>query len=306
MMNVKKLHTLSGHKDCVYALTESPVKPGHVYSGAGDGMVVEWSLDEPEVGKLIARVDASVYAISFHSHNNTLIIGQNYDGLHLIDAESYKKHSSLKMTDKAIFDIASYGKYILVADGGGTVTIVDAEALAVKKHLKASDKSARCIAVNEALGEVAVGYSDNSIRIFHLDDFSPKKHIDAHKNSVFTLKYTPDNQFLLSGSRDARLNIWSVKEDYTLYNSIVAHLYCINHIAFRKDALWFATASVDKSIKIWRTADFKLLKVLDKARHAGHGTSVNKLVWTGHQNQLISCSDDRSLSIWEIHMMQKI
>lgn len=306
MMNVKKLHTLTGHKDCIYALSENPIKEGYIYSGAGDGMVVEWSMHDPEVGKLIARVDASVYAICFHPFNNTLIIGQNYDGLHLVDAENYKKHSSLKMTDKAIFDIASYGKYIIIADGGGTVTIVDSEVMAVKKHIKASDKSARCIAVNEVLGEFAVGFSDNSIRIFNLDDFSPKKYIDAHKNSVFTLKYTPDHQFLLSGSRDAHLKIWSVNDDYAMHQSIVAHMYCINHIAFIKDGTYFATASVDKSIKIWRTNDFKLLKVLDKARHAGHGTSVNKLTWTGYHNQLVSCSDDRSLSIWEIHLMQKI
>ncbi|MCC5931272.1 MAG: WD40 repeat domain-containing protein [Cyclobacteriaceae bacterium] len=305
-MNVKKLHTLTGHKDCVYALAENPAKPGNIYSGAGDGMVVEWSLGEPEVGKLIAKVDASVYAIASHSYNNTLIIGQNYDGIHLIDAESFKKHSSLKMTDKAIFDIASYNKYLLVADGGGTITVVDSEAMAVKKHLKASDKSARCIAVNETLSEFAVGYSDHSIRIFNLDDFSLKKQIAAHKNSVFALKYSPDNQFLLSGSRDANLKVWSVNQDYELHTSIVAHMYCINNIAFREDGVFFATASVDKSIKIWRSSDFKLLKVLDKARFAGHGTSVNKLAWTRYQNQLVSCSDDRSLSIWEIHMMQKI
>ena len=33
-------------------------------------------------------------------------------------------------------------------------------------------------------------------------------------------------------------------------------------------------------------ATFKLLKVIDKSRHAGHGTSVNKLLWTDYQDQL--------------------
>ncbi|MFM8834779.1 MAG: WD40 repeat domain-containing protein, partial [Cytophagales bacterium] len=52
-------------------------------------------------------------------------------------------------------------------------------------------------------------------------------------------------------------------------------------------------------IKIWDANTLQLLKVIDKARHAGHGTSVNKLWWSSHQQQLVSASDDRSISVWE-------
>jgi WD40 repeat protein len=57
---------------------------------------------------------------------------------------------------------------------------------------------------------------------------------------------------------------------------------------------------MDKSIKVWDTEELKLLKVIDRARHAGHGTSVNKLLWTGFNNQLVSASDDRTISLWQI------
>jgi WD40 repeat protein len=57
---------------------------------------------------------------------------------------------------------------------------------------------------------------------------------------------------------------------------------------------------MDKSIKVWLSDELKLLKVIDKARHAGHGTSVNKLLWTDYRNQLASASDDRTISLWEI------
>jgi WD40 repeat protein len=55
---------------------------------------------------------------------------------------------------------------------------------------------------------------------------------------------------------------------------------------------------MDKSIKVWDLEELKLLKVIDKARHAGHGTSVNKLLWT--PGQLLSASDDRSISAWDV------
>jgi WD40 repeat protein len=57
---------------------------------------------------------------------------------------------------------------------------------------------------------------------------------------------------------------------------------------------------MDKSIKVWDAQAFRLLKVIDKARHAGHGTSVNKLLWTNFDDQLLSASDDRSISVWQI------
>jgi WD40 repeat protein len=51
---------------------------------------------------------------------------------------------------------------------------------------------------------------------------------------------------------------------------------------------------------VWDTERLQLLKVIDKARHAGHGTSVNKLLWTSFESQLLSASDDRSISAWQI------
>ena len=117
---------------------------------------------------------------------------------------------------------------------------------------------------------------------------------------MFTLHYTPDNNFLISGSRDARLKVWEVSSDYKQVAEVVAHLFAINHMAFSPSGKHFATGSMDKSIKIWVAKELKLLKVIDKARHAGHGTSVNKLLWTSFNDELVSASDDRTLSVWRL------
>jgi len=89
---------------------------------------------------------------------------------------------------------------------------------------------------------------------------------------------------------------WS---DYSFKENIAAHLFAINYLSFRKDGKFFVTCSMDKSIKLWDAETFRLLKVIDKGRHAGHGTSINKLVWSKYNNQVIAVSDDRSISIWD-------
>jgi WD40 repeat protein len=180
------------------------------------------------------------------------------------------------------------------------ITRVDSNALTILNKVKASDQSARTIAIHESRSEIAVGFSDHHIRIFDLTSLALKQEWLAHTNSVFTLRYSPDGNFLFSGSRDARFKVWKVSTGYSMATEVVAHMYAINHIDFSPDGKHFVTCSMDKSIKVWELADLRLLKVIDKSRHAGHGTSVNKLLWTTHRSQLLSASDDRSISAWDI------
>jgi WD40 repeat protein len=298
-IQITKLQTLTGHNDCIYTL-QSSGDPAVLFSAAGDGMVVKWDLNHPEEGELIAKLPNSIYALHHLREQNLLVVGHNYEGIHLVDWKNKKETGSLKLTSSAIFDIQSFGNEILVASGDGTVTVVDAESLSIKKELKYGERNARTIAINPVTGEMAVGYSDHYIRVFSLHDFSLKHEWQAHVNSVFTLVYSPDYKLLLSGSRDARLKVWHADENYSLHTEIAAHLYAINHLAFSPDGKHFVTCSMDKSVKVWQTDNMTLLKVIDKARLAGHATSVNKLLWTSFNNQVISASDDRTISTWDV------
>ncbi len=296
---VKKIHTLGGHPDCVYTLQASG-DTQHFFSADGKGLVVRWNLAQPDEGELIARLPNSVYALHYLKDTDQLIAAQNYSGIHLLDWENKKELASLQISDAAIFDIQSVGNDLWVAGGDGFLTILDLKEWRIKKRIPISEKSVRAMAVNSNGSEVAIAFSDYSIRIFSTEDFSLKHEFVAHTNSVFTLSYMPNSHYLISGGRDAKLRVWDAANGYQLVEEIAAHLFAINHLVFSPDGNYFATASMDKSVKVWDTQALKLLKVIDKGRHAGHGTSVNKLLWTSYQNQLISASDDRSISVWEI------
>lgn len=298
-VQVQRLHNLCGHRNSVYTIQRGN-EPHFVFSAGGDGMIAKWDLQNPQEGDLVARLPNSIYALHFLQKENVLVAGQNFEGIHLLDWSEKKELASLKLGSAAIFDIQSFGNSLVVASGDGSVTIVDIDTLTVKFKRTHSEKSARTVAINPERGEAAVGYSDNFIRIFDLEHWQLKREWQAHAKSVFTLVYSPDSSFLLSGSRDARIKVWDVKADYHQAGEVVAHMYAINHLEFSPDGKHFVTCSLDKSIKVWRYDGLKLLKVIDKARHAGHGTSVNKLLWTSFDHQLVSASDDRTLSVWKL------
>ena len=84
----------------------------------------------------------------------------------------------------------------------------------------------------------------------------------------------------------------------TCLKTIIAHDNEVN-VVIKISITQIVSGSKDKSIKVWEYKTFRLVKVIDKARHAGHGTSVNRLFWDG-DTQLFSCSDDRTISKWEL------
>ncbi|HRJ31758.1 MAG TPA: WD40 repeat domain-containing protein [Cyclobacteriaceae bacterium] len=303
-VDVKRVHNITGHRDSIYTLQQAD-RHNLFFSGSGDGMVVLWNLENPEEGELIAKLPHSIYALHVEP-SGLLVVGHNYDGIHLVDWKNKRAGGSLKMTQSAIFDIQSLGQRLFIADGGGTLTELDLQSLIISNAVKHSGKSARSIAINKASGEIAVGYSDCYIRVFDADTLTMKYEWAAHANSVFTIRYTPDGNFLLSGSRDARLKLWDVGAAYIPVTEVVAHMYAINHIEFSPDSKHFVTCSMDKSIKVWDLRELRLLKVIDKGRYAGHGTSVNKLLWTSHHGQLVSASDDRTISVWNIDFNESL
>lgn len=298
-IQVNKLHTLTGHNDCIYALTEGS-DPRFFYTGAGDGMVVEWDLDFPKDGKLIAKLPHSVYALEVDRERNLLIIGHNFEGIHVIDLNENKEIWSLKLTDQAIFDIKVFGSEILIGTGDGVLVVVDISERVIKKHIKLSSKSIRVMTIAPGKRQLAIGLSDHSIKILDLTNgFQPIANLVGHTNSVFALSYSPDEQLLVSGARDAHMKFWNA-DNYTISENIVGHMYAINFLSFKEDGKYLVTCSMDKSIKVWDAENRKLLKVIDKARNAGHGTSINKVLWSTYTGDVVSISDDRTISIWQI------
>lgn len=300
-VSVHRLLTLTGHRDSIYALAPAGM-PGKFFSAGSDGLIVQWDLEQPNEGTVLARLNNPIYALLYDEKSNLLITGNNFEGIHVIDWQKRRETGALKFTQAAVFTLQTFGDTVFAGTGDGVLTSIHLSTLTIKKQVKLSDKSLRSLNINPRTREIAAGYSDWHIRIFDLDTLQLKCEIPGHVNSVFTVRYTPSQAYLLSAGRDARLKAWDVQQNYTCLGEVIAHMYAINHIEFSPDNKHFVTCSLDKSIKVWELPTLSLLKVIDKARHAGHGTSVNRLLWLKQPNRLISASDDRTLSVWQIEL----
>lgn len=299
-MKVKKIAQLTGHEASIYTVIAAESSP-FFFSGAGDGWVVRWDLQNPDMGRLVAKVETQIFSLSYLPSVQKVVAGNMNGGIHWIDLNEPEATKNIAHHQLGVFDIKAINQTVWTAGGKGVLTQWDISSMRSIESLHLSHQSLRCIAFSKKRNEVAVGASDHAIYILDADSMTVKHTITkAHDNSVFTLCYSPDEDYLLSGGRDAHLKVWDVNDNYNCVSTQAAHWFTINHICFHPNGSYFATASRDKTIKIWSAQDFKLLKVLDTARDGCHANSVNKLYWSAHENLLVSCSDDRSMIVWEV------
>lgn len=275
------------------------INPKQFYSGGNDGYVVLWDTETKGDGKLLVQVNRPVYALCLDAQRNLLFCGAASGNLHVVDLTAGKEIRNIEAHTLGIFDIKIVNNELITCGGDGALKVWSLPDLKLLHHHQESTKSARCLAYHTQQNILAVGYSDHKIRLYQLADFSLLNTLDAHTNSVFTVAFTKDGKELLSGGRDVMLRSWVINENYRLDVDVAAHTLHINHIAFNPNGKLFATVSMDKTIKIWDTEKFQLLKVIDKAKLDGHLSSVNKCLWMDDET-LLSGSDDRTIMMWKV------
>jgi len=248
-------------------------------------------------------VPASVYAIHCPAGFPLMFTGLRTGDVPVFDFIQQKVVTILKHHTRPVFDIkaVSSKNELLVASEDGTVSVWNLNTFELLHVIQISGDTVRCIAINDINQQVAFGCRDNKVKIYDLVDYSYITTLDGeagHSMAVFSAQYSPAGDYLVTGSRDAQVKIWSTI-DYKPMQNIPAHLFAVNSIAFHSTQPYFATASMDKSIKLWGADDFKLYKVISREKgHPGHVLSINKLVWNG--DDLLSVSDDKKIIVWKI------
>jgi WD40 repeat protein len=306
-VEIEKICEYNGHKGSIFALALSDDEQW-LFSSGDDGMVVKWSLDKgKDDGEGILRIAGSVYALIHLMPWNMLVAGSSSGSLYFIDLNSHKILHQYARTTDPIYQLAFHQKTqtLYVLHGGGFLSEVSIPDFSEKRFRRLSEGHLRSMVIAGEEGKIFIGNSDHQIMELEAESGKVLHHWQAHDNSVFGLMHVPESSLLFSGGRDAHMNVWDLKKSYQEVQSIPAHNYTLNDFALSPDGDYFATASRDKTLKIWDTHSFQLLKVIDFARNMAHTHSVNRIFWLKSDNSLISCSDDRRIIRWRIAFLSK-
>lgn len=299
-MQVKKIHTFTGHSGSVYALAQG-TRPGMVLSGSSDHFLAQWNLDTLEPDTFSAKFPGMVYAICPVYSLNLLLIGTSAGGLHIIDLQKKEEVKFLQFHTAAIFDIKVSLKHKLIFTCGadGKLNIFHLENLKQVQSFSISHFKLRHVALSEDKNELCIADGSGHIHVLGLPELLIKKGFLAHQHSCNVVLYHPNKKYLLSGGRDAHLKIWDRDNNFELLRSIPAHNYAVYDIRYLPSVGLFASASRDKTVKLW-DPELNFLLRLNKETYEGHVNSVNKIWWEDELQLLVSAGDDRSLMVWRI------
>ena len=293
---LKRTEERSGHNAAIYALRPAP---GGFYSAAADGFLVHWHREDVDLGHLVARVEGGKFLCLATLADGGLVAGALDGGVHWLYPGAEDRNRHVAHHTRGTFAALRVGEEVFTGGGDGVLTRWNALTGRTAESLPLSPNSLRCLYHWAAEDLLLVGASDGVVYAVDRKTFVLRERFVANEPSVFCVAAVPGQpQTFVSGGRDAQLLVHRLGGGGE-HEPLPAHLATVNALAYDPTGRYLATASRDKTVKLWDAASLGLLKVCEVVRDRGHVNSVNTLLWLDERT-LVTAGDDRRILTWAL------
>ena len=150
---------------------------------------------------------------------------------------------------------------------------------------------------------IASGGDDHAARVWELKSGKCTKTLQGHSNIIYAIAHSWQQNLLASGHEDQTIKLWDVnlnapqnlKVDLQPFRVLHGHSNRVFGVAFSTDGQFLASASADRTIKLWSPHTGQCLKTL-----YGHSSWVWAIAFSPDSNFLASGSYDHTIKIWDV------
>ncbi|KAL4488970.1 hypothetical protein ABPG72_005757 [Tetrahymena utriculariae] len=193
--------------------------------------------------------------------------------------------------------------WALVSLYSGNITIYDYSNETTVKTFENSVTPTRAAKFIVRKQWIVACSDDLCIRVYNYNTMEKIKSWEAHSDYIRTIEVHPSEPYILTSSDDATIKMWDFEKGFSLARTFEGHTHYVMKMCFNpRDTNLFASASLDKTIKVWsilsKSPNFSLV---------GHEQGVNSVDYhRGEHNYVISGGDDRLVKIWDCSTKQCI
>jgi len=123
--------------------------------------------------------------------------------------------------------------------------------------------------------------------------------VQSGQDQIQALAFSSDNRFIVSGSKDFSLKLWSLSTNKEI-RTFSGHTDRIFDVAFSPDGKFIASGSGDNTVKLWDALTGKEIRTF-----TGHTDRIKSVVFSPDSKTVLSGSDDKTAILWDIASGQK-
>jgi WD40 repeat protein len=226
--------------------------------------------DLESANKKSAESEKKIRALTFAGP--WLIASEEDSTLHYFAAETGRAGPVRKISDKPIANLASNGTTLLTFSDADLNGVEVGPVWKLEREIgDGSDKSPladRVLALDfSADGKLlatggGVPSRSGELKIWNVADGSLVREIkDAHSDTIFSVRFSPDQTHIASGAADKLMKVFEVASG-KFVRSFEGHTHHVLNVSWMRHGRTLASAGADSAIKVWDFASGEQKKTI--------------------------------------------
>ncbi|KAJ5787546.1 hypothetical protein N7457_002536 [Penicillium paradoxum] len=188
--------------------------------------------------------------------------------------------------------------WILTTLYSGHVYIWSYETQSIIKTFELTDVPVRAGRFVARKNWIVCGSDDFQLRVYNYNTSEKITSFEAHPDYIRSIAVHPTQPFVLTASDDMTIKLWDWEKGWKCVQVFEGHSHYVMGMAINpKDTNTFASACLDRTVKIWNLGSPHANFTLEAHETKG----VNHVDYYPHADKpyLLTTSDDKTVKVWD-------
>ncbi|CAB4382152.1 unnamed protein product [Rhizophagus irregularis] len=161
-------------------------------------------------------------------------------------------------------------------------------------HKADHDGISCCYSQNE---KFLVGATRDTIILYNAETYKEiwrSYDFEEHTDKILSVSISPNGKYVVSGSRDRTVRLWSVREKRLLHG-FKEHKGDVNSVSFSSNSNLIVSGSMDNMVYLWSVNEKKLVHAFK-----GHNGGVSSVSFSPNNEFIVSGSKNGMICLWSI------